>query len=155
MAELLYGERIGRQAKLSVASIAAIFDESHQAILLTRRSDNNRWCLPGGHMEAGESVEETCVREVREETGLRIKVVRLIGVYSNPHRVIRYADGNRYQIVALCFEAEVVGGELAVSDETTEFGYFTREQIAELDVMEHHIERIEDAFAGRAAAFVR
>ena len=155
MATLVYGERIGRQAKLGIACAAVIFDQTRQAVLLTRREDNGRWCLPGGHMEAGESAEEACAREVWEETGLQVEIVRLIGIYSTPHRILQYADGNQYQLVALCFEARSVGGELGLSDETTEVDYFTRERIQELDIMEHHIERIEDAFAEEAAAYIR
>jgi ADP-ribose pyrophosphatase YjhB (NUDIX family) len=149
MAEIIYGERIGKEGKLTVACSAVIFDEARQRILLTRRDDNGRWCLPGGHMEVGESVAEACAREVEEETGLRVQVQRLIGVYSSPHMLLTYADGNRYQIVALCFEAEVKDGELGLSDETTEVGYFTVAEIEMMDVMEHHRPRIRDAVSGQ------
>lgn len=155
MAEIIEGERIGRQAMLLVGCSAIIFDALREKILLTRRADNGRWCLPGGHMEAGESAAEACVREVWEETGLRVRAERLIGVYSSPHRLLEYADGNRYHLVSLSFEAEVTGGELRLSDETTAFGYFTPREIEEMDLMPHHRERIADAVAGKAEAFVR
>lgn len=155
MASLRYGERIGRQAGLRVGCSATIFDVDRQRVLLTRRVDNGRWCLPGGGMDAGEDVTETCVREVWEETGLRVRVTRLLGVYSSPHRIIEYADGNRFQIVALNFEAEPVGGALGLSDETTEVGYFSQDEIAALDLMEHHRERIADAFDPDRAPFIR
>ena len=86
---------------------------------------------------------------------LRTRIGKLIGVYSSPHRLLEYADGNRYHIVGLCFEAEPIGGTLGLSDETTEFGYFTLAEIEGLDVMDHHRERIADAFAEEASAFVR
>ncbi len=154
MAKIIYGERIGKQGKLSVGCSAVIFDEAHQKILLTRRSDNGRWCLPGGHMEAGESVAEACAREVEEETGLQVQILRLIGVYSSPHMLLTYADGNRYQIVALCFEAEAKDGEPGLSDETTEAGYFTPAEIEMMDVMEHHRPRIQDALSGQKETIV-
>ena len=56
-------------------------------------------------MEPGESAEEACVREVEEEMGLHVEVTHLIGIYTTPHRIVAYADGNRYQLVALSFEA--------------------------------------------------
>jgi hypothetical protein len=87
--------------------------------------------------------------------GLHVRVLRLIGIYTTPHRVIAYADGNRYQLVSLSFEAQVVSGELRLSEETTAFGYFSPAEIESLDLMEHHRERIRDALAGQVAAFVR
>jgi ADP-ribose pyrophosphatase YjhB (NUDIX family) len=155
MTKIVEGERIGRQATLLVGCSAIIFDTLREKILLTRRADNGRWCLPGGHMEAGESAAEACVREVWEETGLRVRAARLIGVYTNPHRLLEYADGNRYHLVSLSFEVEVTGGELRLSDETTAFGYFTPREIEEIDLMSHHRERIADALVGKAEAFVR
>ena len=155
MARVIEAEYIGKQARLKVGCSAIIFDEKREKILLTRRSDNGQWCLPGGQMEPGESLIETCIREIAEETGLQIRVCRLIGVYSTPHRIIEYADGNQWQLVAHNFEAEVIGGELTLSDETTEFGYFTPDEISCLDLMVHHHERIVDAFSDQEAAFVR
>ena len=155
MAKVIHGERIGRQGTLSVACSAAIFDPKRQKVLLTRRADNGRWCLPGGHMEPGESAVEACAREVWEETGLDVRIGKLTGIYTSPHRLIEYSDGRRYQRVALNFEAQPIGGELRVSNETTELGYFSLVEMSRLDVMENHLERITDAFAGVDAAFVR
>lgn len=155
MAQVLKGERIGKTAHIRTGCSAVIFDKRRERILLTRRTDNGRWCLPGGAMDAGESVEETCIREVWEETGLQVRVIRLIGVYSSPNLVIAYADGNRWQIISLSFEAEVIGGELGLSDETVEFGYFTPSDIETMDIMEHHLPRIADALTGKEQAFVR
>src|ERR1051325_4042675 len=55
-----------------------------EGLLLQRRSDNGLWGLPGGGVEPGESVSAAIVREVREETGLDVTPVRLVGVYSAP-----------------------------------------------------------------------
>jgi len=155
MAKLVHGDRVGRLGKVSVGCAAVIFDAARRQVLLTRRADNARWCLPGGQLEAGESAAEACAREVEEETGLRVRIGKLVGVYTDPHLLIEYPDGNRFHLVSLCFEADVIDGSLGLSDETTDFGYFTRDEIERLDVMEHHRARIVDAFAGQAAAFVR
>ena len=103
---LIYGERIGKLAKLTPTCDAVIFDPTGQCVLLTRRSDNGRWCLPGGAMDPGESAAECCAREVLEETGLVVRVDRLVGVYSTPHRIVEYADGNQRQALTLIFGAE-------------------------------------------------
>lgn len=155
MAQFQFGERIARDASVQFGASALILDDSGERVLLTRRSDNGRWCLPGGRMDPGESVAETCVREVREETGLEVEVVRLIGLYSSPDVMIIYPDGNRRQIVAAHFLVRVLGGSLGLSDETTEYGYFRRAEIDALDLIETHRPRIADSFAAQQAAFIR
>ncbi len=147
-----FGERIGRLGSLRIGCSAVIFDDQRR-VLLTRRADNGQWCLPGGAMEAGESAAETCRREVLEETGLQIRIRRLIGVYSNRDALIEYPDGNKAQIVVLNFEAEVTGGKPGLSEETTEIGYFTPEEIEGMDLLGHHKMRIRDALLQRDLAF--
>lgn len=155
MARSEYGDRIGKTAPLRVGSAAVIFDETSEKVLLTRREDNGEWCLPGGAMESGESAEEACVREVWEETGLTVAVTRLIGIYTSPHRITVYKDGNRFQFVSFCFEARVVAGTPGLSDEVTEIGYFSRAEMATMKIIDPHQIRIEDAFVRQVAAFVR
>ncbi|MCH7713837.1 MAG: NUDIX domain-containing protein [Chloroflexi bacterium] len=158
MSKLIYGDRVGKTAVLAPGASAIIFDEAREKVLLTRRTDNGRWCLPGGGMDPGESAAETCVRETLEETGLEVRVTRLVGIYTSSDMIIEYADGNRVQPVAFSFEAEITGGELGLSDETTEFGYFAIEGpggLDGLDLMEHHLQRILDAAENREATFIR
>ncbi len=106
-------------------------------------------------MEPGESLTEACAREVWEETGLRVHVGRLIAVYTTPHRLLVYADGNRWQLVVLHFEAEPVGGDAQAADETTAIGYFSAEEAADLDMGGLDRQRIADAFADQTATLVR
>ena len=106
-------------------------------------------------MDPGESAAECCAREILEETGLTVSVVRLIGVYSTPHRITKYPDGNLMHGLSLLFEAARIGGEICITDETTEVGYFSPEQMKSMDVMEPFYERIEDALAGQEGAFIR
>ena len=145
MSKLIYGDRIGADARLAPGAAAIIFDENREKVLLTQRSDNGRWCLPGGGMDPGESALEACIRETMEETGLEARVTRLVGIYMSPDLIIEYADGNCWQPVAMTFEADVVGGELRLSDETTDYGYFLVDRLDDVDLMEHHLERIQDA----------
>ena len=95
MSKLIYGQRVGKSAKLGPGASAIIFDDTQQKVLLTCRTDNGRWCLPGGGMDPGESASECCVREVLEETGLQVRVTGLTGVYTSPDLIVEYADGNQ------------------------------------------------------------
>lgn len=153
MVRIIRGERVGKQGRLAVGCSAAILTE--QKILLIRRVDNGRWAVPGGYMEPGESVTEACAREVWEETGIHVRVGRLIGVYNSPHILVEYPDGNRLQLVMLYFAAEPVGGTLRTSEETTDVGYFSRADIEDMDMSDFNRQRVDDAFAAQAAAFVR
>ncbi|HLE91586.1 MAG TPA: NUDIX domain-containing protein [Anaerolineales bacterium] len=148
MSHILYGERIGKQGKIRLGCSAAIFDE-HGRILLTRRADNGQWCLPG------KSTAEACEREVLEETGLSVRVKRLVGVYSHADQLIVYPDGGKFQIVALHFEAEIIAGEPGLSNETTGLGYYTLEEVEGLEMLGRHKERILDTLENRTEAFIR
>ena len=158
MAKIITGDRVGKLGKLTVGCSAAVFDThdpSHPRILLVRRADNGCWAVPGGYMEPGESMTEACAREVREETGLEVQVGRLISVYTSPHRLLEYPDGNRWQLVVLHFEAVPAGGTLATSDETSEFGFFTPEETSNLPMGELDQLRVEDAFTEPGTTIVR
>ena len=154
MTQVLYGERISRQGKIRLGCSAAIFDERGR-IFLTRRADNGQWCLPGGRMESGESVAEACEREVWEETGLHVRVTRLVGVYSHPDQLVVYPDGNKAHIVALHFETEILSGQPTLSNETTDFGYFTIDEIQSMDFLGRHKERIIDTLEKRPEALIK
>jgi 8-oxo-dGTP pyrophosphatase MutT (NUDIX family) len=134
---------------------SAIIFDSNGKFLLTKRSDNGQWCLPGGAVEAGESVAEACEREVFEETGLTVRVKRLVGVYSHPDQLVVYSDGNKAFMVAIHFEAEILGGEPALSNETSDFGYFALAEVEHLAMLGRHKERIVDSLANQPEAVIK
>ena len=100
--------------RLGVAANGFIRDKTGK-ILLQQRADNGFWGLPGGNVELGESVEQTVVREVYEETGLEVRVERLIGIYSEPesYPFMRYPDGTIVHYVTHVFICEPVSGIIA------------------------------------------
>jgi len=150
-----HGERIAKEGQVRLGCSAIILDETKTKILLTERADNKQWCLPSGGVDSGETVEEACIREAYEETGLNIRVTRLVGVYSDPNRMVEYTDGNKAHVIAMSFEAEIIGGELGLSDETTDFGYFTLEEMEELDMLLNHKERVVDALGNLERAVIK
>lgn len=100
-------------------------------ILLERRSDCGLWGLPGGRLDLGESVVEAAQREVKEETGLEIRVERLVGVYSRvEHRVLSYPGGDIVQCLTVVIEASVPeGGRITLSEESLEMRFFPPDAI--------------------------
>jgi ADP-ribose pyrophosphatase YjhB (NUDIX family) len=109
------------RANSLVPAASAIVVDGQGRVLLHRRSDNELWSIPGGAMEIGESIGQTVVREVREETGLEVEPRRIVGVYTDPGHVVAY-DGEVRQQFSVCIECRVAGGTLTISDESLDVG---------------------------------
>jgi len=152
---ILYAPRAARQGQLRLGCSAVLLDETGQQVLLTRRRDNGQWCLPGGRVDAGESVTETIEREVFEETGLQVRVRRLTGVYSDPDQLIIYPDGNRVHMIVLTFLVERLAGEIGLSDETTDIRFVPLEEALQMNLFHDHVTQLRDALASQEAAFIR
>jgi 8-oxo-dGTP pyrophosphatase MutT (NUDIX family) len=138
-----------------VSGTAVVVFNSSGEVLLQERADGGFWGLPGGWVDVGESVEQCAVRETLEETGIDIRVVRLIGVYSDPkNSIMSYPDGRVVQTVTCAFECGRVSGQLSVSSESTDVGYFPVGSLPDKIVAIHRM-MIGDALAGAAEAFIR
>lgn len=120
----------------------AIFDNGK--VLLTKRDDFHVWCMPGGHVDDNESLAQAAMREVREETGLEVRLTRLVGTYSRPG----WKDGG-YHIIT--FAGEVMGGELSPDPhEVVDIAYFDVADLPPLLIGQR--QRILDAAAGYGGA---
>jgi ADP-ribose pyrophosphatase YjhB (NUDIX family) len=117
-----------------IPAASAIVVNANNEILLNRRSDNDLWSVPGGAMELGESILQTVVREVKEETGLDVRPGRVTGIYTDPRSVVAFADGEVRQQFSICFACAVVGGTLAVSNESKELRFVTPDTIDDLAI---------------------
>ena len=84
-----------------------------------RERDGVTWTLPKGTPNPGETTEATALREVREETGLDVEPLRLIGVYSAPehHQIVTYPNGDVTHYVSSSFECRITGGVIACGPE--------------------------------------
>ena len=149
MPKIHVGQRIAREGKIAVCCSASVLNDSREKMLLIRRADNNRWAVPGGFMEPGESLTEACKREVLEETGYSVDVSGLIGVYTSPNLLLEYADGNKWQLVVLHFEAEVNAGDPALGSETSEVGFFTATEAEKMEMSPLDHKRMVDGFNGQ------
>ncbi|MGI5137730.1 MULTISPECIES: NUDIX domain-containing protein [unclassified Streptomyces] len=128
-----------------VPSVVAFVRDRAGRVLMVQRSDNGRWALPGGGHDIGESIGDTVVREVREETGIEVEVLGLSGIYTDPGHVMRYDDGEVRQQFSICFRARPVGGRLRTSSETTQVRWVEPTDLGGLDVHPTMRLRIEHA----------
>ncbi|MBQ0947640.1 NUDIX domain-containing protein [Streptomyces sp. RK76] len=135
-----------------VPAASAVVTDDAGRILLQRRVDNGMWALPGGAMNIGESLPECAVRETREETGLDVEVVGIVGTYSNPRHVFAYDDGEVRQEFSICFLARPVGGQLAVSDESTEVRWVDPAEVDDLPMVSGVRKRVNDWRSGAMPA---
>lgn len=142
--------RVGHDPILMPAACAVVRDE-HGRILLHRRADSGLWGLPAGGMEIGERIDHTAAREVEEETGLKVRPVRLGGFYSGRGQWNVYPNGDQVWLAVACFLCEVTGGALhADGVESLDVGFF------DIDRMpfdgnpwgERTLRRIHDAIHG-------
>lgn len=110
--------------KIQIAVVGMVFREKE--VLLIQRKDNRLWGLPAGRMEVGETPEEAIVREVKEETGVKMEVKKLRGVFAQPEEfTFTYPSGETVQLVAVLFEGKYQAGEISPCEgETVQVGFF-------------------------------
>ncbi|MDI3387059.1 NUDIX hydrolase [Streptomyces sp. B-S-A8] len=129
---------------LHSVSVAGVVVREDGRVLVIQRADNGRWEPPGGVLERTEAIEDGVRREVYEETGIKVHVERLTGVYKN------MTAG----VVALVFKCTPEGGHERLSDESTAVDWLTPDEVVAA-MNEAYSVRIADALAGEMAPHVR
>jgi 8-oxo-dGTP diphosphatase len=101
-------------------AVDALIIQDGSIVLIKRKNPpfQNCWALPGGFVEIGETVENSCIREAKEETNLDIEITRLIGIFSDPKR------DPRGHIVSAAFLCSVKSGTLKGKDDAIEAGWY-------------------------------
>ena len=143
---------IGQRKTILVYATAVVRDERGR-ILFQRRADFREawWGLPGGVLEIGETLAECAVREAREETGLSVEPIRLVGVYSGPQYDVHYPNGDEVQQWTAAFECRITGGQArADGEEISAIGYFDSDAVPPSPPW--YTDMACDAVAGREAA---
>jgi ADP-ribose pyrophosphatase YjhB (NUDIX family) len=150
-----YNDPSAPRANAIVPAVTVVVTNEVGQILLQRRTDNGLWALPGGAMDIGESIAETVGREVKEETGLDVEPTGLVGIYTNPRHVIEYSNGEVRQQFSICFTARIVGGSLAISDESTDLRFVAPNDLDQLDMhdsmrlrIDHFLEERDQPYIG-------
>jgi ADP-ribose pyrophosphatase YjhB (NUDIX family) len=137
-----------------VVATSAVVVNSEGRVLMQRRADSGNWALPGGAMELGESLVDAVIREVREESGYDIEVRGLVGTYTEPRHIIAYSDGEVRRQFNVCYAAQITGGELAISAESTEIRFVDPSEMDGLPIHKTQRLRLTHFFEGREQPYL-
>ena len=130
---------IGHEPLIGVGDTTLVFNDKNE-LLLNLRTDTNTWGIPGGAMELYETIEETAVRELKEETGICAEELKLVTVLSGKDYYFEYPNGDKMCTVIVLFKVLNFSGTLKVSDnESKSLRFFP---LTNLPVMESRAARI-------------
>jgi len=126
----------------SIGVVALIVQDGR--LLLERRSDSPRWAIIGGAIRRDESLLDGLYREVREETGLKVKRCELFGTFSDPSRIAAFPNGNVKRIITIAYKVEVEPFvELIRSEESIELRFMDMSELGCIRIAETHLPIIE------------
>ena len=118
-----------------------------ERVLLARRGrppGKGKWSIPGGLVHLGERIEDALVREIEEESGLRVRVLGLCGVID---RVVREEDAVRFHYVIIDYVAESVGGRLQAGSDAAEVRWVNVDDLGQYDTTDGLADMIHRARA--------
>lgn len=117
-------EQLGHELIL-IPSVAAVI-KNGQGDILFQYPGGEYWSLPAGAIEPGETPEEAVVREVWEETGLKMQVKKQKGVFGGEEFRYTYANGDQVEYIVVVFECEITSGKLkSIDGESLKLQYFS------------------------------
>jgi 8-oxo-dGTP pyrophosphatase MutT (NUDIX family) len=129
---------VGHRPLILVGSVVLVLDEQERVLLQQRKEPHGKWGLLGGLMELGESPEETAKREVLEESGLQVKNLSLINVYSGKNYFVKLANGDEFQTVTMAYYTKDYEGILTVNkNEALDLQFFSVNELPDYIVGSH------------------
>ena len=122
-------EKIGNEL-IFMPSVAGIIRNHQGEILFGRKHNEQNWGLIAGAIEVGETPAQAMIREAREETGLDIEPLRIIGVYGGEEQRFTYSNGHEVEYLTIVFECEILGGSLVQdNEEMKDFKFFPEDKV--------------------------
>lgn len=130
---------VGHDVLIGAGATTLVFN-SKKELLLNLRTDTNTWGIPGGSMELYETIEETAIRELKEETGITAETLELVAVLSGKDYYFEYPNGDKMCTVIVLFKVMNYNGTLKISDnESKSLQFFP---LTNLPAMEKRAEMI-------------
>jgi ADP-ribose pyrophosphatase YjhB (NUDIX family) len=131
-------------------SVSAAILDNEGRLLLARHAQGDVWAIPGGTVEPDESPSDAIAREVREEVGLVVEPIRVLGVYGGPEFRVTYENGDQVSYVMTVIECRIIGGELRSDGaEVLEAKYASVGDVAELKLPSWAHVVLPEVFDGR------
>jgi 8-oxo-dGTP pyrophosphatase MutT (NUDIX family) len=126
--------KIGHEAVVMGGMICVVINEAGE-VLAQRRSDDGKWCLPGGILDPDEHPGPGAAREVREETGVDVQIERILAIYSDPEDcLVIYPNDDQVMFLQFVMACRPVGGKVQVNDdESLDVAYFSRQDLPPMD----------------------
>ncbi|MGM0790840.1 MAG: NUDIX hydrolase [Bacillota bacterium] len=131
---------VGHRPLILTGSVGILVNKRGQLLLQQRVFPAGSWGLPGGLMELGESAEETCMREVWEETGLTAGSLKLINVYSGKNYLVTAENGDQFYAVTIAYFTETFSGEMKMDpQESMNIKFYHPDEFPENMVGSHKV----------------
>jgi 8-oxo-dGTP pyrophosphatase MutT (NUDIX family) len=122
---------VGHNPLIQCGASVIILD-ADEKVLMIHRTDNDCWGFPGGGVELGESVEDTAIREVFEETGLDIDEIKLFEVFSGKEQYYKYPNGDEVYNIDIVYTSRSYSGEANTNDESYGFKFFSIDELPDM-----------------------
>lgn len=141
---------MGDETPVIEAGVAFVVRQDDGRVLLHKRADEDGWSPPSGTLRGGEKIGTALVREIEEETGLEVEMVRLVAIHSDPdHQVIRTPDGQLTHFIT----CRRTGGDLRPNDEAPQWDWLDPARLPALTDFARAY--LGDALSGRDEVVVR
>ena len=126
-------KHVGHEPLIGIGATTLVFNEKKE-LLLNLRSDTNTWGIPGGSMELYETIEETAVRELKEEAGINADELELVTVLSGNEYYFEYPNGDKMCTVIVLFKVLNYTGKVKVSDnESKKLEFFSLNKLPNME----------------------
>ncbi len=124
---------VGHEPLIGVGATTLVFNDKNE-LLLNLRTDTNTWGIPGGSMELNETIEETAIRELKEEAGINADKLELVSVLSGKDYYFEYPNGDKMCTVIILFKVLNYTGNIKVSDnESKQLKFFALNDLPNME----------------------